>query len=399
MSFSEAVFWVSGFLVALVYGGYPIVIWLLGRLVGKGAPRRADVEPTVTVIIPVHNEEGIIGEKLRNCTNVDYPREKLQIVVASDGSTDDTNVLVRSFAARGVELVELHRRGGKTRAINRSMETAKGEVVIFTDANAFLHPQAVRTLVRNFADPEVGCVCGQRLYVDHRGNRVEEGEGLYWRYERFVKECESHLHSVMGADGAIFAIRRDLYRPLDPMLIDDLVTSLRILADGHRVVSEPDAYVHERAASSGSEEFGRKRRIVARAMKGLAHMRQLLNPFRHPLFSVQFLLHKVLRWLVPVLLITMLGANLVLLDRWPYAVAFAAQVLFYGAAVVGALVGPAAGRAGKLVSIPYYFCMVNAAAIAGLVKFLLGRVETTWESSPSSREPLAGPVGEGKRGG
>jgi cellulose synthase/poly-beta-1,6-N-acetylglucosamine synthase-like glycosyltransferase len=384
----EFVFWFSALVVLLVYVGYPAFVWLLGHLVGKGAPRRRDIQPCVTVIIPVHNEEDIIREKLENCLRVDYPRDKLQIVVASDGSTDDTNRLVRSFSGEGVRLVELPTRGGKTRAINCSMEAATGDIVVFTDANAFLQPEAVSRLARNFADPEVGCACGQRLYVDHRGYRVEEGEGLYWKYERFVKECESRLHSVMGADGAIFAIRRDLYRPLDPTLIDDLVTSLRILAEGHRVVSEPSAYVHERVAATGSEEFGRKKRIVARAMRGLAYMRALLNPVNHPLFSVQLFVHKVLRWLVPVFLGAMLLANAALLDRWPYALAFVAQVIFYGAAAIGALAGPPAGEANRLISIPYYFCLVNVAAVAGLSKFLLGRVDATWESSPSSREPL-----------
>jgi cellulose synthase/poly-beta-1,6-N-acetylglucosamine synthase-like glycosyltransferase len=395
MFFPEALFWASGLAVALVYVGYPLAVWVLGRLVGKGAPVRQEIEPPVTVVVPVHNEAAIIADKLRSCIGVDYPREKVQIVVASDGSTDDTDDVVRSFSADGVVLVRLDRRGGKTLAINRSMEVATGDVVVFTDANAFLDPTAVRTIVRNFADPEVGCVCGQRLYIDHRGNRVEEGEGLYWRYERFVKEGESRLHSVMGADGAIFAIRRLLYEPLEPGLIDDLVTSLRILAEGYRVVSEPRAFVHERAAANGSEEFGRKKRIVARAMKGLAHMRELLNPFRHPLFAFQLLLHKVLRWMVPLFLVVMLAANLALLDRWPYLIAFILQIAFYTAALAGAVIGSPSTVLGRILSVPYYFCMVNAAALIGLLKFLTGRVETAWKSSPSSRVPPEGSTSEG----
>jgi cellulose synthase/poly-beta-1,6-N-acetylglucosamine synthase-like glycosyltransferase len=389
VSFPETVFWIGALAVVLVYCGYPLFVWILGLLVGKGSPAKREIEPSVTVVVPVHNEVAIIRDKLHSCVHVDYPREKIQVVVASDGSTDGTDAVVQSFNdGGGVELVQLDRRGGKTRAINRSMEVATGEIVIFTDANAFLHPKAVRRIVRNFADSEVGCVCGQRLYIDHRGYRVEEGEGLYWRYERFVKECESRLHSVMGADGAIFAIRRFLYKPLEPGLIDDLVTSLRILAEGYRVVSEPRAFVHERAAASGSEEFGRKKRIVARAMKGLAHMRELLNPFRHPLFAAQLLLHKVLRWMVPLFLAGMLAGNLALLDRWPYALVFACQLLFYAAATVGAFVRSPATRLGRFLAIPYYFCMVNLAAFLGLLKFLAGRVETVWESSPSSREPV-----------
>lgn len=395
MSFPEALFWISGLLVGVVYCGYPLVVWVLGRLIGKGPPAKGEIEPPVTVVVPVYNEAAIIRDKLRSCIEVDYPRGKMQIVVASDGSTDGTDAVVRSFRDDGVELVRLDRRGGKTRAINRSMEVATGDVVVFTDANALLHPKAVRRIVRNFADPEVGCVCGQRLYVDHRGNRVEEGEGLYWRYERFVKECESRLHSVMGADGAIFAIRRPLYKPLGPDLIDDLVTSLRILGEGYRVVSEPRAFVHERAAASGTEEFGRKKRIVARAMRGLAYMRELLNPLRHPLFAFQLLLHKVLRWMVPVFLGGMLAANFALLDRWPYALTFVCQVVFYAAAVAGAVIGSSATTLGRILSIPYYFCMVNLAAFTGLLKFLAGRVETVWESSPSSREPVVGSSPEG----
>ncbi len=388
MSFAEAVFWVGGLMIVFVYAGYPLMVWVVGRLAGKGVPAKRAIEPTVTVVVPVHNEEAIIADKLRNCVAVDYPRDKVQIVVASDGSTDGTDDVVRSYEPRGVRLIRLEKRGGKTRAINRSMEVATGEVVVFTDANAFLHGQAIREIVPNFADPQVGCVCGQRLYVDHRGNRVEEGEGLYWRYERFVKESESRLHSVMGADGAIFAIRRSLYKPLEPVLIDDLVTSLRVLAEGYRVISEPRAFVLERTAASGSEEFGRKKRIVARAMTGLTHMRELLNPFRHPLFAIQLVSHKVLRWLVPVLLAAILAANVALLNRWPYVVSFAAQVLFYAMGLAGAVVGCPSGRFGRVLSVPYYFCMVNAAALVGLMKFLTGRVESAWESSPGSREPL-----------
>jgi cellulose synthase/poly-beta-1,6-N-acetylglucosamine synthase-like glycosyltransferase len=296
----EGVLWVSVIIIGLVTFGYPIVLAVATPLIGR---RRhcADAEPTVTLVIAAHNEEKCLAAKIENSLALDYPRDRLEIVVASDGSTDRTAVIAQSFATRGVILREFPRIG-KTGMQNQISRTAKGDILVFSDANAVYRPNSIRKLVRNFADPTVACVSGQLVY-EVQGQGAGDGEGSYWNYEKFMKRHESELSSLIGVNGSIYAVRRADYIEIDGDLISDLVEPLALVRAGKRVVYEPEAISVEEASTSYSVEFRRKVRILTRSIKGLIHMRELLNPLRFGVFALQLLLHKLLRYVVPYLLV------------------------------------------------------------------------------------------------
>ncbi|HEY8507327.1 MAG TPA: glycosyltransferase family 2 protein [Steroidobacteraceae bacterium] len=373
------VFWGLLGLVIYVYAGYPLLLLLLRALRGPRKIALGDIEPPVTLIISAFNEGAVIGEKLENSLALDYPRDRLQILVVSDASTDDTDAVVSSFASRGVELLRMQERGGKTAGLNAAMLRARGEIVVFSDANAMYGKDVIRKLVRNFSDPSVGAAVGESTYVDPQG-AAEQTEGLYWRYEVAIKRLESELGSVVGGDGAIYAIRRSLYEPMPADAISDFVNPLQIVRAGHRCIYESDARSYEKAADSFDKEFRRKVRIVNRAWRALLRMRSLLNPFRYGLFSIQLFSHKLLRWLVPVFLLALIFVNAALLDEGRiYQAAMAAQAVFYALALAGYLVR-ARQQMPAVLSIPFFFCLANLGSACGIIDALRGKTYTTWNT-------------------
>jgi cellulose synthase/poly-beta-1,6-N-acetylglucosamine synthase-like glycosyltransferase len=380
MSLALAVFWVSLAATAYIYFGYPLLIFLVSRL--RPRPFRQGGEPSVTVLIPVYNEEGTIAEKVANTLALDYPPERLEVLVASDGSTDGTEAAVRHFEAETagrVRLLALPRRG-KAFALNDGARAARGEILVLTDANTLLESESLRHLVAPFADPQVGGVCGNKKQRPAAGgDATGEGENLYWRWDKWQKALESRAGSIFAADGTLYAVRRDLYVPIaDPAQADDIAVSARVVLQGYRLLYEPRAVAWEEAPAEGREEFRRKVRVTNHSVRALWNLGRGL--WTSGFYSVELLSHKFFRHLVPFFLIPLFLANAVLAVTGPlfYAVLFAGQVLFYALALAGfALRGSRAGRA-KPFTVPYYFCLVNAAAFLGVLSILRGRRLQAW---------------------
>jgi GT2 family glycosyltransferase len=325
------------------------------------------------VVIAAHDEEAHIARKLDGLLALDYPRARLQLIVVSDGSRDRTSEIVRGYAAQGVELLELTR-GGKPRALNAALERASGEVVVFTDARQRLAPDALRVAASFFADPQVGAVVGE-LQLES-----DKGPGVYWRYEKAIRAAEARFDSVVGGSGCFTAIRRHLFQPLpEDALLDDVVTPMRVVLQGYRVLYRPEIRVYDREASVAGE-FARKARTLAGNFQLLRQMPELLDPRRNRLFA-QFVSHKVLRLAGPLALAALLGSNLWLVASgapgWPlYAATLGLQIAGYGLALRGALAGE---RAGRLARVSYTFVALNAAAVEGLRRYLKGDLSWTTE--------------------
>lgn len=378
MYLAVCIVWGALAVVGYIYIGYPVALWLLSHI-RRRAVRREMIAPSVTLIISAFNEARSIGAKLDNSLALDYPEDLLHVLVVSDASTDETDAIVRKYAGKQVSLLRMQERWGKTAGLNAAMLSVRSEIVVFSDANILYQNDTIRSLVRNFADPTVGCVTGNSCYSDAQSSAAHEQESTYWEYERFIRTLESRIGSTVGGDGAIFAIRRELYKPLPPEAINDLVIPLQIVAKGYRAVFEPYAIGYEPSAGNFTSEFRRKRRIVNRSWRGVLSVPEVLDPRRTGLFAWQVWSHKVLRWLVlPLILMIGIGCFIVSSQSLVYqvgAVGFVASLL---AAGVGALVYECSGPLARLAQGAFYFYLVNTAAIFGIAMALMGRVETVW---------------------
>jgi len=368
-----SVFWGSVGALVYMYAGYPVLVWALARVFGRD-PKRQAATPTVSLVIPAYNEEAHIEAKLDNSLALDYPRDSCEIVVADDGSMDRTNEMAARFRMRGITLLTFPHRG-KAAMLNRVMPYLKGEIVVFSDASSHLQPDALRRIVEPFADARVGCVSG--LYqVTGAGDLREEGEGLYWRYETFIKRQESRLHTILGAHGAFYAVRKTLFRPLEAEAInDDYLIPMRIVAQGYRAVYEPAARAWERETASIEGEFARRRRIATGNCQQIVSLIGLLNPLRGWV-ALTFFSHKVLRTLAPLFMVATLLSSLWLPQPWQ-VIAVSAQGVLYASAWIGWWC-QRRGRLVRWLSPPLYFCLGNLAMLAGLVKFCFSRNRLAW---------------------
>ena len=369
MRIPELIFWGAIAFVAYCYVGYPLLLALLARLARRPVDKQPRT-PSVSLVICAYNEAGVIRRKLENCLALDYPRDALEIIVASDSSTDGTDAIVEEFRERGVRLLRpFPRREGKARMLNEAIPVCSGEIVVLSDARQVFDERALRELVAGFADPAVGAVSGELHLHARGGNAFGEGLSAYWSYEKSIRRLESEIDSVVGATGAIYAIRRSAFRPLRPnTMLDDVAIPMRIALDGYRVIFEPRATAFDEAAVSTREEWVRKVRTLSGNYQLLVQMPSLLNPFVNRLFW-QFVSHKVFsRLLVPFALIAILAANLALLQGL-YLVTLALQVAFYGLGVAGLLCRPGPGLA-RLLSLPQTLVLLNASSVAGLFHFL-----------------------------
>lgn len=379
----EITFWTLLVLVAYVYAGYPVLLFILAHL---NRPRKSDLvenagdPPTISLLISAFNEEDCIAEKLENSLALNYPADRINIVVISDASDDQTDSIVDGFAEQNISLLRMTERGGKTLGLNAAIERSVADVIVFSDANAHYQSDAVKALAAPFTDASVGAVVGESSYVD-ADSGSGQSESLYWRYETAIKYWESATGSVVGGDGAIYAVRRALYRPMAAADLSDFVNPLEVVRAGSRCVYEPAALSYEDTADNYSKEYRRKVRIVNRAWRALWKMRGMLNPIHFGYFSLKLWSHKVLRWLVPVFLGALLFLNLILFTKAAvYAVTLMAQLVFYASAFIGYTrrrrhEQPAAFR------IPYYFCLVNFAAAVGLIELMSGKTYTTWKTA------------------
>ena len=292
------------------------------------------IEPTVSLVVAMHNERDNVEAKLENCLDLDYPEEKLQVIVSLDAPTDGTDLVAQSYASSRVEVVGSAVRGGKAEAINRGVRIARGSIVMFVDAKQRLERKAIRELAANFADESVGAVSGELVLLDAGGREARDSVGAYWRYEKKIRAMESDIHSVPGATGAIYAIRRDLFEPLAPgTILDDVAIPMRIVLGGHRAVFDPAARAYDAVTGSPNDEYIRKRRTLAGNYQLFAEMPELLIPWRNPIF-IQVISHKAGRLIVPYCLGVLFLANLFLLDGW-YRVSMALQVVWYVMAGAG----------------------------------------------------------------
>jgi len=370
--------WGAAAFVAYVYAGYPIILYLITRF-HRRPVQREEITPAVTLIISAYNEARVIGSKLENALSLDYPAERFEILVVSDASTDRTDSIVESFSRHGIKLLVMPERRGKTIGLNVAMQQAQGEIVIFSDANILYKEDVIRRLMRNFADPSVGCVTGNSCYSENSQSAAHVQENSYWQYEQTIRALESELGSTVGGDGAIFAIRRDLYSPLPQDAINDLVIPLQIVARGYRAIFEPAAIGFEPSAGNFAGEFRRKRRIVNRSWRGVRSVPQVLDPRAVGIFAWQVWSHKVLRWLVlPIVCFAAVGCFVAYPLGLIYrigAIGFVASLVI---AALGGLVGNGLGRLTRVAHGLFYFYMVNLAAFLGIVMAISGRVEVLW---------------------
>lgn len=379
MSGAAILFTASLAACAYPYVGYPFVLWLWSRFRDRPI-RKEPVRPPVSVVIPARNEEEVIGEKLQNTLDLEYPRDRLEILVVSDGSSDRTESIVKTFDDDMVRLVSLSP-GGKARALNVGAAEATGEILVFTDADIVLEPDCLARLVENFADSEVGGACGNKRYrPTPEGDATGTGEGLYWRFDKWQKKLESRIGSVFGADGALNAVRRELFVPIeDPSHADDLAISSRVVLQGYRVIFEPAAVTSEGAPGEAPLELRRKVRIANQSFRALMGLGSSL--WSHGFYSFQLVSHKVLRYLVPFFLVLLFLSSFQLAgSNMLFTLAFGAQAGVYALGVAGYLLrGTSPGR-WKVFALPLYFCLVNVAALLGVLSVLRGRRQLAWLS-------------------
>jgi cellulose synthase/poly-beta-1,6-N-acetylglucosamine synthase-like glycosyltransferase len=382
---AEILFWISGSALLYVFVGYPLLLLALARIVKQPPVSKRFIRPYVTLIISAYNEEEVIEEKIRNTLALHYPREKLETIVVSDASTDRTDDIVQRYQGEGVVLHRMPVRKGKTAGLNEGVSFAKGEIIVFSDANAFYAPDVIQKLVRNFGDPTVGCVTGNSCYVDSEVSNAGKSENTYWGHERFLKIKESQIGSMVGSDGAIFAVRKGLVIPLEPEDINDFVMPLQVVSQGYRNVFEPEALCYEKAVSQLAQEFRRKVRIVSRSWHGLFRVKEVLNPWRYGLFSFQLVSHKMLRWLTPAFLsCVFLFSFVIAWDHGTGEVVVVGQIVFYSLGLFGLMLDRAA-IAIRWLSFPAYFIIVNAASAMGTLQYMLGERINTWEPERSVR--------------
>ena len=374
-------FWLSLLWVAYVYVGYFALVVLLAPVFNRRVAKRDEL-PQVSVVISAFNEAAEIERTIRNKLAQDYPADRLDVLVVSDGSTDGTDDIVRRLVAESSGRVRLHRqepRQGKTQALNAALREVSAELVVFSDANSLYAPDAVRALVRNFADPSVGYVTGQMVYTNPDDSAIGEGSGSYMSYENRLRAAETRLGSIVGVDGGVDAIRRSCYAPMRADQLPDFVLPLSVVEQGFRVVYEPQARVYEAALSNPEAEFRMRVRVSLRALWALWDKRSLLNPLRWPLFAWQLWSHKVLRYLAFVPLALLLAFNVLVAGEHPAYLAFLAlQLAMYGVAAMGHLLRRSSSGSSLLLT-PYYFVLLNVACGVACWKFLRGEKMVLWK--------------------
>jgi cellulose synthase/poly-beta-1,6-N-acetylglucosamine synthase-like glycosyltransferase len=372
----KVLFWICLALTAYVYCGYPLI--LLAGLFGRRKPvRRGGGQPKISVLVPAHNEESVIWKKLENLLTLDYPRESYEIIVGSDGSTDKTADIVIEFGAEGVRLIDSSQQQGKSAIQNLLVAESKSEIIVFTDADCWVPPEALRILAENFADPEVGLVTANPVYANRDETDVTRNEGLYWRYESWLRQQESDRRLLCMASGSLFGMRRSLWKPLDPRCGDDFVLPLQVALRGFRNIVNPRIAVSsELTQKNPSLALKMRKRIVSKDLRGLYANKSALNPLQTGALAFGLLSHKLLRWLVPIFLLGLFMSNLFLLWTAFYRLSMIAQILFYTFAVAGAF--RSNKQPGSLWSVPFAFCVMNLGVFLGTLHFVSGRTIGQW---------------------
>lgn len=374
----QALFWFSAILIGYIYLGYPLLL----RLLPKRPARVADDQvpaPRVTVLIPAFNEADAIESTIRNKLAQSYPAEKLEVIVISDESEDGTDEIVHRLAEEDarVRLIRQVPRQGKTAGLNKAVAEAAGDIVVFSDANSHYEPNAISELVKCFGDPEVGYATGKMVYVNEEGNLVGDGCSAYMRYENHLRALETQVSSVVGVDGGIDAIRKDLYQEMSPDQLPDFVQPLKVISQRKRVVYCENALLQEESLTDSGSEFRMRVRVSLRAYWAMWDMKHLFNPMSYGLFSLQIISHKLLRYLAFAPLLIALLTSLVLADHhWFYALAALGQLVFYTAAGYAAANRQTNSR---LLGLAHYFSLINLASMMAFIRFAKGDKIVIWK--------------------
>ena len=375
------------FIFSLFLPVYTYLLFPLGMVFFSGLfkidIKKKPATPNVSIIISAFNEEKHIKEKIDNTMALDYPVEKMEILVGSDGSTDETAAIVKNLENENeyIRFVDFKSNRGKTSVQNDLVEMAKGEILVFMDAASFLPSDALNEIVKNFSDSRIGCVAGRMVFVDQNRTITTQSQGVYWHYEMKIKQMESRLGRLIGVDGPLYAVRKKYYIPLASNIISDLMTPLLILAQGKAVILEPNAIVEEEPTRKGTQEFATRRRITLRGLVGIFSHRQVINPFKNPLLTLHIFSHKIIRWGVGLCILVNISAALLLLF-YNFLFGFI-WLLLYCFFFLAAGIGWYCDKTGvkvKLLTIPFYFCLVNMAATCGVIDFLTKKQAVTWQT-------------------
>lgn len=371
-------FWASITLLIYTYLGYPIFLYIIGRFIKNNHTVDEEIYPKVTLLIPAYNEEKDIEAKIQNSLELDYPEERLEIIVSCDGCTDRTDEIAKEYIKAGIKCLSFKERAGKMAVLNKTVPIVKGDIIVFTDANAMLDIKAIKNIVRHFGDKKVGCVCGEKNILTNKGFGTEKSESLYWRLESFLKRWESYISSCSGADGSLYAIHKELYPfPKDNMLImDDMIVSLKIVEKGYRCIYEPKAKAFESSSINTFDEFTRKVRILSGSLTAIWEVKRLLIPFISPI-AFQLWSRKVLRWVGILFMISAFFSNLFLKGIF-YKTILWIQGVFYLMAILG-LVMEIKKKRVSIFYIPFYFCLANLAQIVGIWSFWKKKNQPAWK--------------------
>ncbi|MDD5136041.1 MAG: glycosyltransferase family 2 protein [Candidatus Omnitrophica bacterium] len=375
-------FWLSVLVLAYTYFGYPLYLFLRMRIFVNGVMKDMSYRPGVSIIISACNEEVYIEEKLNNLLRSDYPAEKMEILIGSDGSQDGTNKILSRIADKRVRVFIFEARRGKPSVLNDIVPEANGEILIFCDVRQPFDTNALSHLTANFSDERVGCVSGELVFERSPSvNGVSNGVNMYWNYEKSMRRGESAIHSMVGATGAIYAIKRKLYAPPpQDTILDDVYIPLAIARQGYRCIWDEEAKAYDKPAFTPDAEYRRKVRTLAGNYQIFGMFRDLLIPFRNPI-SAPLISHKLLRVLAPFFMITLFLSNLFIAKASYYAFFMTCQAMFYILAILGSLTYDRRGKRliTKAASVAYMFCLMNFTAIVGLYRFLTGRQKIAWE--------------------
>jgi biofilm PGA synthesis N-glycosyltransferase PgaC len=382
-------FWICLFIIFYTFLGYGILLYLIiriKRLFFKPFKfNQIATLPSVALIIAAYNEESIIKEKIEDCLSLNYPKEKLRIIFITDGSSDKTPEIIAEN--KMVELLHTDDRNGKMAAIKRVIPLIKEDIIVFTDANTFLNPQAIKELVKHYQNPKVGAVAGEkRILVNASADASAAGEGFYWKYESALKKWDYELYSNVGAAGELFSIRTNLYQPVESdTIIDDHMIAMRIAEKGYLIAYEPNAYALETASANSKEELKRKIRIAAGGIQSIMRLKKSANPFYNPILTFQYLSHRVLRWAItPWLMLSVFILNLIICYQNAqsnlYQIILLGQIIFYIASILGYILESKKIKI-KAFFIPFYFSMMNYAAMAGAIRYFKGEQSAAWEKS------------------
>jgi len=380
-------FWILLLLIIYCYFGYPLLIGLAAKCSRYQTQRRTN-EPSVSIVLSIWNEEEVIKKKIENLCSLDYPQEKMEILIGSDGSTDRTEDIIKQFSDPRIQVFDSSVRRGKMFTINHLVEQAKNEIIVFTDARQIFERDAIKRLVSNFSDPNIGCVSGELIFSKREGGTAQ-GINLYWNYEKWIRRNESDMHSMLGATGAIYAIRRKLFTNIPAgIVLDDMFVPIKIIQKGFRAIFDPLAKATDEVSDSPIEEHRRKARTLFGNYQIFWIFRTMFNPLKSPI-ALQLFSHKLLRVLIPFFMIALFFINWSLFNDPFFAALFYLQIAFYTMAVIGGLARHQKYGILKIVSkvcyVPYVFCLLNFSALAGFFRLIFGRQDILWAKARDER--------------